>query len=385
MSLGLELTRKAQDETRAKAEAMKERMIAGYTRMLDHDPRGIAKGDLSRVLAIVREHGTMRPELETELLRRLASGRLGPVEQTQLLGLSETLAASVVRRLAQHPTEAMSVLNHAQSTLDWPEPTFTEETLGPPHARNFEVVAGLVLAKGTYRTTPVRDRTLKGARQQAVIHLIAQVAGVMPPGPRAVVPVVDPPAVGKTRSRDPTSNRENAKSYLQELCGIENWPLPVYTTTGRARITGRALRRASGSARRPGRGERARAAAAVARMREGRGTALARPSRGGSALRDPARSPARHRRSLHHRGHRRMDEIETLGTVTAPPMAMVATRRRGVDGAAPGPIEFTLMRGDGVIARLDESEATLLTGSRAGSSRRTGLRIRVIRTGPSRR
>ena len=229
--LGARLTAMGREAAIQKAEALKARDKARHRGLVGSNPRRIAPGDMSKVIALVHEHGGLNDDLERELLHRIRDHTVGNGDYALLLGLSPSLAKAVIAHLRSVPGDAMMLLNNAKAVLAWPEPDYKEQADGPAHQRTFHVSAGCVIDARRFRTPTVTATTLKAARAAALIELLAAVAGLREaeaaPDPTAgqpASPAPTPPAAGQW----PTSDRQNAKAYLQELCQLRKWPLPLY-------------------------------------------------------------------------------------------------------------------------------------------------------------
>lgn len=230
-ALGARLTAMGREAALNKAEALKARDKARHRSLVGSDPRRIVPGDMSKVIALVHEHGGLSDGLEHELLHRIRGRTVGIGDYALLLGLSKPLAEAVIAHLRSLPSDAMMLLNNAKAVLAWPEPDYRERADGPPHQRTFHVSASFALGERRFRTPAVTASTLKGARAAALIELLAAVAGLREAEATPEPDLPEPAAPSQARSAAgqwPTSDPENAKAYLQELCQLRKWPLPVY-------------------------------------------------------------------------------------------------------------------------------------------------------------
>lgn len=208
--------------------------------------------EFHKVLRVAVGDGRYQENLETDLLRRVARGQVGPRDAYQVLFVATDpqWAASrdaLSRWIGEHPEHAVTLVSMHVQTSSAPAPRWVEKPVGTVHEPLFSVQVGVeVGGQFTWSATRVA-RAKNSARQQAALSLVAALAGLPDPSSTSAVPQTvtsAPSSAGPVTGHNPimTVNEWAQVGVLSGLTfgfdGSGPSHRPTFTCTAKARHTG---------------------------------------------------------------------------------------------------------------------------------------------------
>jgi len=210
VAIATDITTRLREKLEAKGEMMKENRTeraerqaqqVGAQRLATMKPK-----DFERVLKTVLRSDEYNEEVAQAVRYKIEDDTLPVLDMFFILMQSSAawlkVREQVVMYLIARPNNAMSVIAVGGSILGWDAPRFDVERSGPPHAPRFTLTARHTHEGVTTEGMEVTATSLKRARGQAMVSLLAVLAGVNPP----VWPKLAPPTAKKAKAPIVTTN-----------------------------------------------------------------------------------------------------------------------------------------------------------------------------------
>lgn len=219
-----------------KSDEMKENADKrGERRANTLDARRLANlkpADFERVLKVTLRGAEPNPDVIEAIRLRAKEGTLAVLDLFLILSTSPQdeaawaiLREEIVSHLVEHPFHGASIASMGMNVLGWSPLDYQHRKFGPDHALRFEAVARVTTPSGEVASPPVVATSLKLAKQQATISLLAVLADTKLPE----WPAIETPPEPEKPLQVLQTDGGNPVNALQEIAQAHKLAFPTYS------------------------------------------------------------------------------------------------------------------------------------------------------------
>lgn len=216
-----EMKANADQRGERRAEALDARRLAN-----------LKPADFERVLKVALRGTEFNPDVAEAVRLKMKEGTLTVLDIFLVLCTSPqdeagwaTLREEILLFLVEQPHHGASIASMGMNIFGWSPLDYQHRKFGPDHASRFEATASLTTGTGPVSSPPVAATSLKSAKQQATVSLLAVLADTKLP---EWAPVEEPqPAPMK--AAPVVTEGSNPVNALQEIAQKRQITMPTYS------------------------------------------------------------------------------------------------------------------------------------------------------------